>query len=150
MMKTPHDCTLRPATAHDQWSIRWLVLSAGLEPTQIRWSQFWVLEKGERVIGCGQLRQFEDAQELGSLVIARPFRHQGLGSVLTQHLIQQASYPLYLECLGAKLVQFYRQLGFKVTELDNLPPSLRSKFALTYTLARVLPWPLVVMKYDNG
>ena len=146
-MKIPCDYTLRAAAAEDQWSIRWLVLSAGLDPSQIRWSQFWLLEKEGRLVGCGQLRSFGDVQELGSLVIARPFRHQGLGSILTQHLTQQASSPLYLECLGQKLVQFYSQLDFEVTELADLPPSLQRKFTLTHNLARFLPWPLVVMKY---
>lgn len=135
--------------AHDQWPICWLVLSVGLDPTQLRWSQFWVIEKEERVVGCGQLRQFEDAQELGSLVIARSHRHQGLGRTLTQHLIQHASKPLYLECLGQKRVQFYEQLGFKVADLADIAPSLQPKFTLTHRLARVLPLPLVVMKYGS-
>ena len=144
-MKSTHEYTLRAATHHDQWPIRWLVFSAVLDPTQIQWSQFWVVEKNERVVGCGQLRQFEDAQELGSLVIARSYRRQGLGNALAQHLIQQASHPLYLECLGKKLAQFYTQLGFEITSLDNVPPSLKRKFTLTHNLARVLPMPLTIM-----
>lgn len=156
-MTLPPDYSLRPATVSDQWPIRWLVLSAGLDPTQIRWSQFWVVEKDGRVVGCGQLRQFEDAQELGSLVVARwvpwawpvSHRHQGLGSTLTQYLIQQASHPLYLECLGQNRVQFYEKLGFRVVELEDIAPSLRPKFTLTQRLARLLPIPLVVMKYEG-
>ena len=135
--------------ADDQWSIRWLVLSAGLDPTQLRWSQFWVIEKDDRVVGCGQLRQFEDAEELGSLVIGRSHRHQGLGRTLTQHLIQQASKPLYLECLGQTRVEFYEQLGFKVADLAEIAPSLRPKFTFTHRVARVLPISLAVMKYGN-
>ena len=149
-MTIPQPYSLRPATAQDQWPIRRLVLSAGLDPTQIRWSQFWVVEKERRVVGCGQLRQFEDAEELGSLVIGRSHRHQGLGTALTQHLIQHASKPLYLECLGQKRVQFYEQLGFTVTGLDELPPSLRPKFTVTHRLARLLPVPLVVMRIPSG
>lgn len=148
-MTIPCDYTLKSATAQDQWPIRWLVLSAGLDPTQIRWSQFWVIAKDNRVVGCGQLRQFDDAQELGSLVIARSHRHQGLGRSLTQHLIQHATKPLYLECLGQSRVQFYQQLGFTVTDLEGIPPSLRPKFALTQRLAKLLPIPLVVMKYGS-
>ncbi|NEQ98054.1 MAG: GNAT family N-acetyltransferase [Cyanothece sp. SIO2G6] len=150
MMELPREYNLRSATVEDRWAIRRLVFTAGLDPTQIRWSQFWVIEKDGQVVGCGQLRQFEDTQELGSLVIARSHRRQGLGSALTHHLIQQASHPLYLECLGQTLVQFYKQLGFQVTNLDNVPPLLKRKFALTQRLARVLPLPLVVMKHDGG
>ncbi|MEM9218131.1 MAG: GNAT family N-acetyltransferase [Cyanobacteria bacterium P01_F01_bin.150] len=145
LIQLPDDYILRSATVHDQWPIRWLVFSAALDPSQIRWSQFWVIEKDGRVVGCGQLREFEGAQELGSLVIRRSHRHQGLGTALTQHLMQQASQPLYLECLGQKRVHFYQQLGFKVARLEDIAPSLRPKFALTQRLARVLPLPLVVM-----
>ena len=148
-MTLPPDYTLRAASASDLWPIRWLVLSAGLDPTQIRWSQFWVVEKDGRVVGCGQLRQFEDAQELGSLVIARSHRHQGLGRTLTHHLSQQASNSLYLECLGQKRVEFYERLGFTVADLDDIAPSLRPKFTLTQRLARFLPIPLAVMRYEG-
>jgi len=148
-MSVPHPYQLKSATAEDQWSIRRLVLFAGLDPTQIRWSQFWVIVKEEKVIGCGQLRPFADAQELGSLVIARGYRGQGLGSALVQHLIQAACKPLFLECLGQKRVQFYTQLGFQITTLADIPLSLRRKFRLTYGLASVLPMPLVVMKYEG-
>jgi len=74
----PKDCQLRPALATDISSIRQLVWSARLDPTQIRWSQFWVIEQNQTIIACGQLRVFPDAQELGSLVVKSPHRHQGI------------------------------------------------------------------------
>ena len=140
---------LRAATADDRWNIRWLVLSEGLDPTQIRWSQFWVAEAHGRVVGCGQLRQFDEAQELGSLVVARSYRHQGIGSALTRALLVSATHPVYLECLGQSLAQFYAQLGFEVTSLAQLPMALQRKFALTNRLARLLHLPLVLMKYPE-
>ncbi|MFP3435630.1 GNAT family N-acetyltransferase, partial [Paraburkholderia sp. SIMBA_061] len=81
---------------------RKLVLSARLDPTQLRWEQFWVIECQGEVIACGQLRNFGDDQELGSLVVAKPWRDRALGTALTQHLIAQATQPLYLECLGKR------------------------------------------------
>ena len=140
---------LRAATADDRWSIRWLVLSEGLDPTQIRWSQFWVAEAQGRVVGCGQLRAFDGAQELGSLVVARGYRHQGIGSALTRTLLASATHPVYLECLGQSRAQFYARLGFEVTSLTQLPPTLQRKFALTNRLARLLKLPLVLMKYPE-
>ncbi|MEB3358750.1 MAG: GNAT family N-acetyltransferase [Synechococcales bacterium] len=143
----PADCVLRQARKPDAWSIRFLVLSAFLDPTQLRWQNFWVIECRGRVVACGQLRSFPDAQELGSLVVARPWRGQGLGTALTQHLIHQATRPLYLECLGDRLAYFYRQFGFQPADWSRMPPSIRRKFRLTYQLATLLPVPLHLLTY---
>lgn len=145
----PAGLTLRPAQRQDLGAIRWLVLGARLDPTQLRWSQFWVIEQAGQVIACGQLRSFTAAQELGSLVVAQQWRGQGLGTALTQHLIQQATEPLYLECLGAKLVQFYRRLGFQPVAWQNLPRSLQLKFGLSALAAR-FGFPVFLMHYDLG
>ncbi|WP_365670013.1 hypothetical protein [Okeania sp. SIO3I5] len=58
----PNSCNLRPASAKDIWSIRKLVLTAKLDPTQLRWQQFWVIECEEKLVACGQLRNFENTQ----------------------------------------------------------------------------------------
>lgn len=141
-------CSLRAATAQDRWPIRRLVLSAFLDPTQLRWQQFWVIEYEGKVIACGQLREFTDAQELGSLVVARPWRGQQLGLLLTQQLIQQANKPLFLECLGDRRIAFYQRFGFVVVGLEALPRSLQQKFGLSQKLARILRLPLVCMHYQ--
>ncbi|MBE9018123.1 GNAT family N-acetyltransferase, partial [Chroococcidiopsidales cyanobacterium LEGE 13417] len=80
MSTLPSGCNLRPANAKDAWAIRKLVLSAKLDPTQLRWQQFSVVECNGRVVACGQLRAFAGAQELGSLVVASNWRGKGLGS----------------------------------------------------------------------
>lgn len=145
----PIGCTLRPAHARDSWTIRKLVLTAMLDPTQLRWSQFWVVECNEQLVACGQLRSFADAQELGSLVVMRPWRGQGLGMGLTQHLIQQATQPLYLECLGNRLVQFYTRLGFVPIAWGELPRSLQRKFALSQLARSGLRIPITFMQYQR-
>jgi amino-acid N-acetyltransferase len=136
---------IRRATAQDQWRLRQLVLSAKLDPTQLRWQQFWVIEYQEKVIACGQLRSFEKAQELGSLVVAKPWRDRGLGTVLTQHLIEEATQPLYLECLGKRLAQFYARFGFVPVSWQALPRSLQLKFGLSQLAKTVLRLPVAIM-----
>ena len=190
----PIGCILRRACAQDIWAIRKLVLSAKLDPTQVRWSQFWVIEseggvenlspnsrlrlaslslklrsptrrealivppslegKGDRglgfpwtfphdvksqVVACGQLRSFAQAQELGSLVVASAWRNRGLGSFLVQHLIQEATEPLYLECLGSRLAKFYTRFGFVPIAWQELPQSLKWKFGLSQVASKLLP-----------
>lgn len=147
----PLGCILRPARATDIWLIRKLVLSAKLDPTQIRWSQFWVIECEGRLVACGQLRSFPEAQELGSLVIARAWRGRGLGSYLVQHLIQEATQPLYLECLGSKLAQFYTRFGFVPVSWQELPPPLKRKFGLSKLVSTIFPIISVkLMQYQGS
>ena len=147
----PPECVLRPASASDIWAIRRLVLSAKLDPTQVRWSQFWLIECEERIVACGQLRSFPGAQELGSLVVAPAWRDRGLGSYLVEHLIQEATQPLYLECLGSRLAKFYIRLGFVPVSLQELPQPLKWKFGLSQLASKLFPLICVtIMQYRRA
>jgi len=147
MPTLPSGCHLRPASAKDIWAIRRLVLSAKLDPTQLRWQQFSVVECSERVVACGQLRVFAGAQELGSLVVASNWRGKSLGTYLVEYLVGQATQPLYLECLGQKLARFYARFGFVPVAWEELPRSLKFKFALSALAAR-LGIPVTIMRYS--
>ncbi|HEY9612708.1 GNAT family N-acetyltransferase [Allocoleopsis sp.] len=147
----PPGCILRRALAGDIWAIRKLVLSAKLDPTQLRWSQFWVIECEGRVVACGQLRNFPEAQELGSLVVTPAWRGRGLGSYLTKHLIQEATQPIYLECLGSRLAEFYTRFGFVPISWQELPQSLKWKFGVSQVASKVLPMISVkIMQYRES
>ncbi len=147
-LSLPSGCILRKATSADKWSIRLLVFSAKLDPTQLRWQQFWVIECNEDLVACGQLRNFSGVQELGSLVVARAWRNRGLGTFLTQHLINTAMQPLYLECLGERLAQFYTCFGFVPVSFKDLPQSLKGKFGISQLAKRLIKVPVVFMQYQ--
>ena len=150
MLKSlPAGFNLRHASAKDIWSIRKLVLSAKLDPTQLRWQQFWVIEYDGNVVACGQLRYFSDTQELGSLVVVKKLRDRGLGGYLTQHLIEEATKPLYLECLGEKLANFYTRFGFVEISWQDVPKSLKVKFGGSHLGKIFLKIPVVIMKYQG-
>ncbi len=144
----PPGLVLRRASAKDIWSIRKLVFSEKLDPTQLRWQQFWVIESEGHLVACGQLRNFTGAQELSSLVVVPAWRNRGLGTCLAKHLIQEATEPVYLECLGQKLAMFYTRLGFVPVSWQDLPQSLKFKFGLTQ-LAKLLRIPIVIMQYQG-
>lgn len=142
----PARCILRPATAPDIWAIRKLVLQAWLDPTQLRWSQFQVIECDGQIVACGQLRYFQGAQELGSIVVTPAWRGRGLGTCLVQHLIAAATQPLYLECLGPRLASFYARFGFVQVSWRELPRSLKLKFGLSVAIS-LLRVPVILMQY---
>jgi amino-acid N-acetyltransferase len=145
----PVGCILRKATSADVWSIRWLVLAAKLDPTQLKWQQFWVIECDGNLVACGQLRNFSGVQELGSLVVAPAWRGRGLATLLTQHLINTATEPLYLECLGQKLVDFYTRFGFVPVSFSDLPLTLKPKFKWSELAKKLIKVPVVFMKYQQ-
>ncbi|MBD1884955.1 GNAT family N-acetyltransferase [Microcoleus vaginatus] len=146
----PSECAIRPASAQDIKSIIKLVWSAKLDPTQLRWEQFWVIECEGKLAACGQLRNFAGAQELGSLVVAKDWRDRGLGSYLTKYLIQQATEPLYLECLGKRLASFYTRFGFVEVSVQELPQSLKFKFGLSQLGKTLFKIPVTIMHYQAG
>lgn len=145
----PPGCILRPATAKDIWAIRKLVLTAKLDPTQVRWQQFWVIESDGHLVACGQLRSFSGAQELGSVVVAPAWQNQGLGTFIVEHLIKQATLPLYLECLGKRLAKFYTRFGFVPVSWQELPRSLKIKFGLSTLAATLIRLPVTIMHYTG-
>jgi amino-acid N-acetyltransferase len=146
-LSLPTGCILRPASASDIWQIRKLVFSAKLDPTQLRWQQFYVIECDNKIVACGQLRSFSGTQELSSLVVVPAWRKQGLGSYLVKHLIQQASQPLYLEC-ASWLEQFYTGFGFVSISWREVPSPLKEKFRMTQLATKIVPiMSLKVMQY---
>ena len=145
----PAECIIRPACAKDIWSIRKLVFSAKLDPTQLRWQQFWVIESERNLLACGQLRNFSGVQELGSLVVVKNWRNRGLATYLTTYLIQQATQPLYLECLGNRLEKFYARFGFVPISWEKVPHSLKFKFGVSQLGKKLLRVPVVIMQYQS-
>ncbi len=145
----PERCILRPAKPEDLRSIRSLVWQARLDPTQLRWQQFWVIEQESHVIACGQLRRHGTVQELGSLVVTSSRRKQGLGTVLLQHLIEQSTQPLYLECLGKNLEQYYRRFGFLPISWQSLPKALKVKFGISQLGRIMIRIPVIFMMFSS-
>ncbi|BAT55930.1 GCN5-related N-acetyltransferase [Nostoc sp. NIES-3756] len=146
----PSGCKLRRATSDDIWSIRWLVFSSILDPTQLLWQQFWVIQCQEKIVACAQLRNFSQAQELGSLVVTPAWRGRGLASFLTHHLIITATQPLYLECIGERLAQFYQGFSFVPIAFEELPKSLQPKFRISQLAKKLLRVPVIFMQYRGG
>ena len=146
----PNSCNLRPASAKDIWFIRKLVFTAKLDPTQLRWEQFLLIECEGKLVACGQLRNFEDAQELGSLVVVKSWQKCGLGTTLAKYLIEQATKPLYLECLGKKLESFYSRLDFVPISLAESPKSLKFKFGISQLGRKIFKIPMIIMEYKGN
>jgi amino-acid N-acetyltransferase len=142
----PAGCELRPARAADAAPIRALVRAARLDPTQLRWPQFWVIACAGQVVACGQLRRFPGAQELGSLVVLPAWQRHGFGGLLVTRLVQTATRPLYLECQSG-LVPYYTRFRFVRISWRRVPGPLKWKFGLSRLLSGLVGPPVAAMAY---
>ncbi|MCC5642683.1 GNAT family N-acetyltransferase [Nostoc sp. CHAB 5824] len=153
-MDNTHNCLLPPgyilrkAKPFDMWLIRLFIIRGRLDPSQLKWQQFWVVEHNGSLVAFGQLRNFEFAQELGSLFVLPAYRNQGLGTFIIQHLIAQSTQPLYLKCLEHQLEFFYAQRGFLPISYEKLPVSLKYKFRLSQLRKNLLKAFVLFMKYQ--
>lgn len=147
-IELPPGYIFRPACAKDTWAIYRMVYAELLDPTQLYWQQFLVIERHGRLVACGQLRRFPGAQEVGSLIVVKQERSKGFGTYLTKHLVEQATEPLYLAC-GFRLIPFYARLGFVQIPWLMLPCPLKLKYGFSKLGTTLLLRHLVFMQHKK-
>jgi len=91
------------------------------------WSRFQVIEQNDNIVGCALLNSYINHCELAYVFVNPHYRHQGLGSMIVQMLIQQSPHDLYLAC-KSQVVPFYEQQGFRSQTWKQLPLSVRRCF----------------------
>lgn len=135
---------IRPARESEQTLIRQMVRAARLDPTALRWQQFFVAEDEGKVIGIGQVRQHKDCRELGSLIVQRAYRGRGIGESLIAALEAHFGLPLYLFCRDT-LEPYYTRFGYQRIAFDQVPSGMRFKVRIAALIGRVLRIRLIVM-----
>jgi len=130
---------LRPARAGEQSTIYGLVLQNNLNPFGVDWRNFTVaVDDDDRLVGCGQIKQHGDVEELASLVVRNEWQGRGVSSVLMHALLSRRRMPLWLMC-ESPLTTLYTRYGFvEVGEVTRLPAFFQSMHAFTrYALGLV-------------
>lgn len=73
------------------------------------------------MIGCAQLKPVPGGlTELASLAVRPAYRHQGIARALIEHLLVEASRPVYLTC-RSDLGGLYEKFGFRALDVDEMP-----------------------------
>jgi amino-acid N-acetyltransferase len=112
-----------------------------LDDNDLNPEQFLVAKMDSEVIGFGRLRAYSDCFELCSLGVIPSFRRKGIGSALTEALIQKSSASLYTVTI---IPEFFSRFGFKV--LQEFPIEIETK--LKYCISALsVPEPYMVMKH---
>ena len=135
---------IRPATAKDHSTIREMVWHARLDPTSLSWRNFLVAEQDGKIVGIGQVKHYPGCRELGSLVVSKSHRKQGIARRLIAALEQRSDYPLYLLC-ESHLEAFYARFGYQTIAWRNAPTALKIKLLPT-VLFRLFGVRVLVMQ----
>ena len=89
-------------------------------------SGFVVAEIDQQVVGCGVLHVlWEDLAEVRSLAVLKGYQHQGLGTKMVTHLIQQARLLGLSQVFALTYVPgFFESMGFHHIDKHTLPQKI--------------------------
>ncbi len=111
-----------------------------------------ILTDGE-IIGCGQVKPHKDgSRELASIVVAQPWRGNGVASAIIEHLMAANPGPLYLTCRSG-LGPFYEKFGFRVVGDSEMTPYFRRLSRLIMAIGFVAlgpEWVLVMLRNSEA
>jgi amino-acid N-acetyltransferase len=126
------DYAVRPAAIGDVPYIHYLVenyasqgnlLPRPMSELYRHLRDFFVVEIGGRVGGCGALEIFtEDLGEIRSLVVDDQYKRHGFGRVLVERLLVEARTIGLRRIMALTYVpEFFHKLGFKTVPKETLP-----------------------------
>lgn len=128
---------LRKAEAKDESSIRDLIKRVHINPFNLDWRRFVVVEgESGQFLGCGQIKpHFDGSLELASIAVQPEWQRRSIGRMIIEALLSNSPRPLYLTC-RASLQQYYAKFGFRSVQPGEVPPSLRP----VWLIFRILDW----------
>ena len=127
----------RRASEQDQPAIRELVHGERLNPTGINWPNFLVAAIGDRIVGAAQVRKHADgSRELGSLVVARKRRGQGIASRMIDALLADEREPIWM-ITSETYVRNFARWHFEPIEPSAAPVKVRFNYRMG-RLARII------------
>ena len=104
--------SIRQASAGDQEAILALARGERVNPVGLHWPNFVVAEQEGTLVGAVQIKFHRDgAREIGSLIVARHLRNQGLAAMLIDGRLADHGGRM-LAVTGRKYAEHYARWGF--------------------------------------
>jgi amino-acid N-acetyltransferase len=120
--------TIRSAMEQDHVVITRLVHSERLNPNDLDWRRFVVATDRTEIVGAVQLRNHSDgSRELGSLVVRKEARRQGIASRLIDARLAAVTARVFM-ITGAAFARYYARWGFRRIELTAAPLPIRRNY----------------------
>ena len=150
MTAAPSDLSIRAARADEQRLIRKMIMNARLDPSTLKWPNFLMAEIAGQVVGCVQIKPYRGCRELGSLVVVKEQRGQGIGGSLIEALLARETGDVYLTCHSA-LLPYYQRFGFVEIGLPEVPcMMLKLKLLSGRILGALLRMEFALMRRQGG
>jgi N-acetylglutamate synthase-like GNAT family acetyltransferase len=121
--------SFRSALPQEAPVIRRLIFENSLNPFGLNLKNFIVAaDEQDQLIGCGQIKQHADVEELASLVVVKEWQGRGVSNLLMEKLIKRGHSSLWLMC-ESSLIPYYKKFSFsEENNPANLPASLRTVY----------------------
>jgi amino-acid N-acetyltransferase len=121
---------IRRAVAEDEAAIQALVRSERLNPHGLHFANFAVAVRGDEIIGATQIRHHRDGSlELGSVVVARPWRGCGISGELIDWLLKKETGTVHV-ITRKKHAGHYARWGFEAVSSRAAPPPIRFNYGV--------------------
>ena len=139
MSVATHPCyVVRRALTAEQNAICALVRSERLNPHHLHFENFAVAVRGGEVIGASQIRRHRDgSRELGSVVVARPWRGRGISAELIGSLLKIETQTLYV-ITRLKHAHHYARWGFVAIPPRAAPSPIRRNYRIGSLVGTVM------------
>lgn len=138
-MITPDlDYRIRTAVAEDEPAIHALVRAERLNPHHLHFQRFAVAVSGDELIGASQIRHHRDgSRELGSLVVARPWRGRGVSARLMEFLLEDEANVIHV-ITRKRHAHHYERWGFEPIPPRLAPGPIGLNFRIGDTIGTVM------------
>jgi amino-acid N-acetyltransferase len=135
---TRSNYVIRRALAHEQEAICTLVRSERLNPHHLHFENFAVAVSGREIIGASQIRRHKDgSRELGSVVVARPWRGRGLSVEIIGTLLEGETGAIYA-ITRKRHAHHYARWGFVAVPPGSAPRAVRINFRIGDTIGTLM------------
>jgi amino-acid N-acetyltransferase len=121
---------IRRALAADEPAIQRLVRSERLNPHHLYFQNFVVAVAGDELIGASQIRRHRDGSlELGSIVVAPPWRGQGISAALIDRLLDDERGAVHA-ITRRRHADRYARWGFSPVSAREAPAAIRRNYRI--------------------
>jgi amino-acid N-acetyltransferase len=129
---------IRKAVAEDEAAIQALVRSERLNPNDLRYENFAVAVRDDELIGATQIRRHPDgSRELGSLVVARPWRGRGISGELIDFVLKSETGIVHVITRRAHAAH-YARWGFAADASRAAPAKIRFNYRVGSVLGTAM------------
>ena len=147
---------IRAATEADARAIDDLIHAAWLNPRDLDWRRFLVVDDRGAIVACAQVRTHDrGSRELASVAVVASRRGEGIGRAISEAAIaREPVRPLFLYT-ESRTVKYWERFRFRVVDGDEIPEDMRgslrpARVAMkAVSMARREHYSISVMRRDE-